>query len=150
MALEEPPSHRVMSDRAPRVTLAVIEDDASMLFALASLLTASGFGVAPFASAEDFLESLPRLTIAGVVSDVYLSGMTAVALQTHLAERGIDLPMVYITGHDDPTTRALLRGAGVTSWLHKPFDEALLLREVERVVSKAPSTPAGTSRTRKS
>jgi len=121
-----------------------------MLFALASLLSASGFGVVPFTSAEDFLESLPRLTIAGVVSDVYLSGMTAVALQAQLLDRGFDLPMVYITGHDDPATRALLYGAGVTSWLHKPFDEALLLREVERVMSKAPSTPAGTRRTRKS
>jgi FixJ family two-component response regulator len=121
-----------------------------MLFALASLLSASGFGVVPFTTAEDFLESLPGLTIAGIVSDVYLSGMTAVALRAQLVERGINLPMVYVTGHDDPATRALLYGAGVTSWLHKPFDEALLLREVERVISNAPTTPAGISRTRKS
>jgi FixJ family two-component response regulator len=138
-----------MPHRAPRVTLAVIEDDASMLFALESLLSASGFRVVSFTSAEDFLESLPGLAVAGVVSDVYLSGMTAVALHTLLAERGIVLPMVFITGHDDPATGALLRGAGVTSYLHKPFDEALLLREVERVIPRAPSTPPATGRTSK-
>jgi len=132
---------------APPVTLAVIEDDASMLFALESLLSASGFRVVAFTSAENFLESFPGLAIAGVVSDVYLSGMSAVALHTLLAEQNIMLPMVYITGHDDAATRALLRAAGATSFLHKPFDETVLLREVARLISHAPCLPAPTGRT---
>ena len=132
---------------APPITLAIIEDDASMLFALESLLSASGFRVVSFTSAENFLESLPGLAVDGVVSDVYLSGMTAVALHTLLAERHHVLPMVFITGHDDPATRALLREAGATSFLHKPFDEAVLLREVGRVISHAPSLPPPTGRT---
>lgn len=135
-----------MPHRAPRVTLAVIEDDASMLFALDSLLSASGFRVVSFTSAEHFLESLPGLKIAGIVSDLYLSGMTALALRALLGERGALLPMVFITGHDDAATRAMLRGAGVTSYLHKPFDEAHLLREVERVILATLPTPPGTDR----
>ena len=118
-----------------------------MLFALDSLLSASGFKVVSFTSAEHFLESLPGLTVAGVVSDVYLSGMTAIALRSILGERGTPLPMVFITGHDDAVTRSMLHDAGVSSYLHKPFDEALLLREVERVILSAPPTPPGTDRT---
>jgi FixJ family two-component response regulator len=134
-----------MTHGAPRVTLAVIEDDASMMFALESLLSASGHRVVSFTSAEDFLESLPGLAVAGIVSDVYLSGgMTAIALKLLLADRGIVLPMVFITGHDDHATYALLRSGGVTSFLHKPFDEAVLLREVERVIPRAPSAPPDT------
>lgn len=137
-----------MPTRAPRrVTIAVIEDDASMLFALDSLLSASGFKVVSFTSAEHFFESLPGLSISGVVSDVYLSGMNAVTLRALLGERGLLMPMVFITGHDDAATRTLLHDAGVTSYLHKPFDEALLLREVERVILGAPPMPPGSDRT---
>jgi FixJ family two-component response regulator len=120
-----------------------------MLFALESLLSVSGFRVVSFTSAEDFLESLPGLAIAGVVSDIYLSGMTAVALHALLADRGVVLPMVFISGHDDPATRALLRGAGVTSFLHKPFDETLLLQELERVIPRALPSPPATGRASK-
>ena len=135
-----------MPHGAPRVTLAVIEDDASMLFALESLLSASGYRVVSFTAAEDFLESLPALQIAGIVADVYLRGMTSITLRRLLHERGIILPMVFITGHDDATTRTMLKGAGVTSYLHKPFDEAHLLEEVERVVVPVPSFPPDTDR----
>ena len=135
-----------MPQRAPRVTLAVIEDDASMLFALDSLLSASGFRVVSYTSAEHFLESLPGLKVAGIVSDLYLSGMTALALRALLRDRGVLLPMVLITGHDDAATRAMLRGAGVASYLHKPFDEAHLLREVDRVILATLPAPPGPDR----
>jgi FixJ family two-component response regulator len=121
--------------------VAVVEDDPSMLRALELLLSVSGYHVTGFASAEEFLARPPMPAVACAVLDVHLNGTTGVALHAVLRRRGIDLPVVFMTGCDDPSTHTLLREAGVTSFLRKPFDEALLLAAIEHALANGHREP---------
>jgi two-component system, LuxR family, response regulator FixJ len=73
-----------------------------------------------------------------VLVDVRMPGMSGLELQRELKRRGIELPVVIITGHGDiPMAVAALK-AGAADFLEKPFDSDALLAAVEQCVSRAP------------
>jgi FixJ family two-component response regulator len=108
----------------------VIDDDASMREAISRLLNAVGFRVKTFASARDFLGSqLPD--VAGcVVLDVRLPGLSGLELQREMVERGIHVPIVFITGHGDIPMSVQAMKAGAVEFLTKPFRDQELLDAV--------------------
>jgi FixJ family two-component response regulator len=114
------------------LTIAVVEDDPSFLRALGRLLGAAGFGVAPFASAEEFLASDSAAAMACLVLDVHLGGMSGFDLQQRLAAAGSPIPTIFITAHDDAITRERAR-AGV-AYLRKPFREDALLGAIREAL----------------
>ena len=114
------------------MTIAVVEDDPSFLRALGRLLGAAGFGVAPFASAEEFLASDSVGAISCLVLDIHLGGMTGFDLQQRLAAAGSPIPTIFITAHDDAITRERAR-SGV-AYLRKPFREDALLGAIREAL----------------
>lgn len=79
----------------------VVDDDVSMRNAISRLLNAVGLTVKTFASANEFLESkLPEVP-GCVVLDVKLPDLNGLDLQREMVERGIHIPIVFITGHGD-------------------------------------------------
>jgi len=114
------------------LTIAVVEDDPSFLRALGRLLGAAGFGVASFASAEEFLASDSAVAMACLVLDVHLGGMSGFDLQQRLAAAGSPIPTIFITAHDDAITRERAR-AGV-AYLRKPFREDALLGAIREAL----------------
>jgi FixJ family two-component response regulator len=112
--------------------IGVVEDDPSFRRALGRLLSAAGFSVATFASAEEFLASDPGGATACLVLDVHLGGMSGFDLQQRLATAGVPIPAIFITAHDDPVTRERAR-SGV-AYLQKPFREDALIGAIQQAL----------------
>jgi FixJ family two-component response regulator len=108
------------------LTVAVIDDDASVRRALGRLLRSAGLTVETFATAEAFLRAGARPP-ACLVLDVRLPGLSGLELQARLAAEGRRIPIVFITGHEDDQARHQALAAGALDFLAKPFDEGALL-----------------------
>jgi FixJ family two-component response regulator len=114
------------------VTIGVVEDDPSFLRALRRLLSAAGFSVATYASAEEFLASDSAGATSCLVLDVHLGGMSGFDLQQTLAAAGSPIPTIFITAHDDAVTRERAR-SGV-AYLRKPFREDALIGAIREAL----------------
>ena len=112
--------------------IGVVEDDPSFRRALQRLLSAAGFNVATFASAEEFLASERPGAPACLVLDIHLDGMSGFDLQQRLATAGVPIPTIFITAHDDPVTRERAR-SGV-AYLRKPFREDALIGAIQQAL----------------
>jgi len=109
-----------------RPVVFVVDDDARVRDALASLLASAGFDVAVFASATDFLDAEKPDAPACLVLDLELPDIHGLELQKDLAEREAP-PIVFITGHGDIPSSVKAIKAGAVEFLSKPFgDEELL------------------------
>jgi FixJ family two-component response regulator len=121
----------------PRVT--VVDDDESVRRALQRLLRASDLDVETFASAQDFLASLPQATPPDcLVLDLQMPGMSGLDLQRQIARTGLRMPIVVITGHDEPGMQARCLAAGASAYLRKPLEAGTLLAAIEAAIDPAP------------
>jgi FixJ family two-component response regulator len=119
-----------MIAKAPSQVVFVIDDDASMRDAISRLLHAIGVPVQTFASAKEFLsKKLPDVP-ACVVLDVRLPGLSGLDLQREMVERGIHVPVIFITGHGDIPMSVQAMKAGAVEFLTKPFRDQDLLDAV--------------------
>ena len=91
----------------------IVDDDADIREAIATLVTQLGLTAIGFESAEAFLDGYQGERPACVVTDVRMLGMTGLELQQELNARGLCLPVIVLTAHaDTPTTvRAMKQGA---------------------------------------
>jgi RNA polymerase sigma factor (sigma-70 family) len=114
----------------------VVDDDESVRRSLRRLLCSSGYEVRSFATPREFLDGdhgrpdQPRC----VVADVMMPGLSGIELQEELAERGIPLPVVFVTGHGDIPMGVRAMREGAVDFLTKPFDERDLLSAVDRAM----------------
>jgi FixJ family two-component response regulator len=107
--------------------LAVVDDDADVRVALTRLLSSAGFAVETFASGADFLRSIEDHKPDCVVLDLHMPGSSGFDVQCALARGHAAVPVVVITGHDTPESRARAVQLGANGYLCKPVnDEALL------------------------
>jgi FixJ family two-component response regulator len=122
-----------MSDAPPVVH--VVDDDASFRVAVTRLLRAAGYSVQPHASAVAFLAH-PIDGAGCVITDLRMPGMDGLDLQQALAQRGIGLPLVFLSGEGDiPTTVQAMR-QGAEDFLTKPAPKAQLLAAVDRALAR--------------
>ena len=117
--------------KQPEQVVLVIDDDEGVRAAIASLIAAVGLNCQTFASAKEFLAAdLPDVPRC-LVLDVRLPGLSGLSLQRELAERHIEIPIVFITGHGDiPMTVQAMKG-GAVEFLTKPFRDQDLLDAIE-------------------
>jgi two-component system, LuxR family, response regulator FixJ len=124
-------------DREPPFpVICVVDDDASLLRALRRLLRTGGFRVEVFSSAEGFLQSEHRLRADCLVVDIRLDGMSGLELQESLVAAGSAVPVVFMTAHDDPSTRERASRVGAVDYLRKPFDEEVLIGAINRAIGR--------------
>jgi FixJ family two-component response regulator len=112
----------------------VVDDDAAIRRAVRRLLLSLRLPVQMFASAEEFLANISSDARGCLVLDVRLTGMTGLQLQQRLTEASWELPIVFITAHDDSESRDAALRNGATAYLRKPFDRAQLLASVNRAL----------------
>ena len=108
-------------------TIAVIDDNPSMLQGLNRLLSAHGFRVQTFASAESFLENIASCEADYLLLDIHLGGMSGIDLQRRLTSSRTDLPVIFMTAIDNEATRQEAFDAGCIAYLRKPFLAKLLI-----------------------
>lgn len=114
----------------------VVEDDGAVRIALARLLTAAGFVVRTYGSAEELILGVPREFDGCLVLDVHLPGMGGLALHGYLKRGGRGNSVVFITADHEMVSSDEMRRTGAPC-LGKPLDEVTLLSAIEQVWSKA-------------
>jgi FixJ family two-component response regulator len=114
----------------------VIDDDPSMRAALEDLVGSVGLGVRPFASPEEFLASKRPDAPGCLVLDVRLPGMSGLTFQKELARVGVDLPVIFITGHGDIPMSVRAMKAGAVEFLTKPFHDQDLLDAIHAALER--------------
>jgi FixJ family two-component response regulator len=126
------------ADAAPvePAILYIIDDDPAVCSALARLLSAEGYRVAAFQSAETFLAQHDPHAHGCIVLDVAMPGLDGLALQQLLTERGSHMPVIFLTGRADVpmSVRAMKRGA--FDFLTKPVDAGELSVSVGRALQR--------------
>jgi FixJ family two-component response regulator len=110
-------------------TLFVVDDDPAIRRALARLARAVGYGAETFGSAEEFLADPPpmRDRPGCILLDVSLPGLSGPQLHQRLRHDGWDVPVIYVTAHDDPATRAAIGDTDAAATFAKPIEVAALL-----------------------
>jgi FixJ family two-component response regulator len=113
----------------------VIDDDPSFRRSTETLIGAAGYTVQGFNSAEEFLRSRRRDVPACLLLDVRLPHLSGLDLQRELAKTGVEIPIIFITGHGDiPMTVQAMKG-GAIEFLTKPFREQDLLDAIHRAIN---------------
>ena len=120
-------------------TVAIVDNDASLRRALARLLRTIGWQTVTFDSAEAFLHADSQMLLDCLVLDVWLPGMSGVALLEHLVTLGSTLPVILITGRDDVQMRLRAAQMGVVAYLRKPLDNQDLLLALQRALEQKAS-----------
>lgn len=115
----------------PRLTVFIIDDDASVRDSLALFLSLRGFRTAVFAAAEDFVRALAADWHGCLITDLRMPGMSGLELQTELARRALPLPVVVLTAHGDVDSARLAFKGRAIDFLRKPYDETLLIAAIE-------------------
>jgi two-component system response regulator FixJ len=110
----------------------VVDDDRDVRRSLSFMLGAGEFESRPFASGRDLLDSLADLQPGCVLLDIRMPEMDGFQVMTELAERGVEWPVVVMTGHGEVSVAVRAMKMGAVDFLEKPFDEAMLLASLER------------------
>jgi FixJ family two-component response regulator len=108
--------------------IAIIDDNESIQDSLCDLIESGGFEVKCFGSAKAFLESDLHGRAACLIVDVRMPKMSGLELQARLKQEKCNVPIIFITAHDDAETRAQAIEEGAVEFLAKPFDHQLLLK----------------------
>jgi FixJ family two-component response regulator len=115
----------------------IVDDDASVREALELLTRLAGWQPRAFASAYEFLTNARTLAPGCLVLDVSLPDLSGLELQQRMAAEGIDLPIVFITGHGDVPTTVRAMKAGAVEFLTKPFGQDELLRAIADAIERS-------------
>jgi len=118
------------------LTVFVIDDDAAVRASIQGLLKSADLRSEAFATAEEFLHSKRPDRPGCLVLDVRLPGVNGLDFQRVLADAGIRIPIIFITGHGDipMTVRAMKSGA--VEFLTKPFLDQDLLDAVHQALER--------------
>jgi len=115
--------------------ISIVDDDASVRRALRRLLQSAGYAVEAFASASELLDSPAIGLTSCLVLDIQMKDMSGFELQERLAVAWAEIPLIFITAHDDAATRERVRQAGVARYLPKPFEKRVLLAAIESALA---------------
>jgi FixJ family two-component response regulator len=120
--------------REPEAVVAIVDDDPSVREGLGSLIRSAGWGVEAFASAQEFLARPRAETPSCLILDLQLPGLSGLDLQKQMAEAGVEIPIIFLTGHGNIPASVQAMKAGAVEFLTKPFDEQELLRAVQEAL----------------
>lgn len=115
------------TDTDKHFTIYVVEDDDAVLKSLCALLSSHGFQPVSCASAEHFLEAFDPDRKSCMILDLRLPGMSGTQLQAHLAQNGIQIPIIVITAHGDVPIAVKAMRAGAIDFIEKPASQEEIL-----------------------
>jgi len=107
----------------------VVDDDESIRTLWRWLMESNGIAVRTFATAAEFINAYSPDASGCLVLDLRLPGMSGLELQEYLKQKGVEIPIVIVTGHGDiPTAVSAMKG-GAVDFIQKPFSyrEALAI-----------------------
>jgi FixJ family two-component response regulator len=117
-------------------TVYVVDDDPSLRAALEGLLASQGLRTELFETAEEFLRSKRPDGPSCLVLDVSLPGVSGLDFQRQLAEAGVQIPIIFITGHGDIPMTVKAMKSGAVEFLTKPFHDQVLLDSIHQALDR--------------
>jgi len=124
----------------PERLVAIVDDDPSVRQSTRRLVGSPGYRAEAFGSAEEFLDSGRTTKTGCLVLDVRMPGMDGLGLQRLLADRGLRIPIVFITARaSDEEERRALRG-GAIAFLRKPVDKESVIHVLDAVLEESASS----------
>jgi FixJ family two-component response regulator len=114
----------------------VVDDDPSVRVALTNLFRSMDLGVEVFGSPSELLQTKLPDVVSCLVLDIRLPGVSGLDFQTRLAEAGIHIPIVFMTGHGDIPMSVRAMKAGAVDFLTKPFRDQDMLDAVTRALER--------------
>ena len=114
----------------------VIDDDDQVRGAIHGMLKSVGLQAETFESAQEFLRSTRPDGPSCLVLDVRLPGVNGLDFQRHLADAGIHIPIIFITGHGDIPMTVKAMKSGAVEFLTKPFRDDDLLNAIHQALDR--------------
>ena len=115
----------------------VVDDDDAMRRSLMYLCDSAGWRVETFNSAQDFLARYNGHVPGCLVLDVRMPMMSGLGLQLALKDHGIELPVIFLTGHGDLSMAVQAMKTGACDFLEKPCKDQVMLDAVTRAVQRS-------------
>ncbi len=115
----------------------VVDDDASVRHSTERLVRSLGFAIQTFASAREFLDGARSEKPGCLVLDVHMPGLSGLDLQRELAQRGLEIPIIFLTGHGDIPMTVRAMKAGAVEFLTKPVKSRVLLDAIRAAIERA-------------
>jgi FixJ family two-component response regulator len=116
--------------------VAIVDDDPSVRRGLQRLIRSAGWKVETFASAQDFLARPLAIAPSCLVLDLQLPGLSGLDLQQRMTDLGLDIPVVFLTGHGNIPASVKAMKAGAIEFLTKPVDEQSLLTAIQEAIER--------------
>ena len=113
----------------------VVDDDESVRKALSRLIQSVGLDVETFPSAQAFLARDLSERASCLVLDVRMPGLNGLDLLEELRQAGLDIPVIFITGHGDVPMSVRAMKAGAVDFLEKPFNDQQLLDAIHQAIA---------------
>ena len=112
----------------------IVDDDPSVCKSLARLLASAGHQTEIFNSAKAYLQREIFVGIGCLILDVRMPQLTGIELQRQLAERGDNLPIIFLTAHGELPMGIEAMKQGAVDFLTKPVDEIILLDAIQKAL----------------
>jgi len=114
----------------------IVDDDASVRRSIQDLVSSVDLRAEAFATPQEFLDSKRADCSGCLVLDVRLPGMSGLDCQRRLAEAGVTIPIIFITGHGDVPMTVRAMKSGAVEFLTKPFRPQDLLDAVHQALAR--------------
>jgi two-component system, LuxR family, response regulator FixJ len=115
--------------------IAVVDDDADLRRSIAELLRAEGYRVESFTNGAEFIASEPTARLDGILLDIEMPGLDGIGVLTALAERGLKVPVLVVTGQGDVPTAVKAMRLGAVNFIEKPCVAGELLRALREALA---------------
>ncbi|WP_426011331.1 response regulator transcription factor [Caulobacter sp. DWR2-3-1b2] len=115
---------------ADRRMIHIVDDDEAIRRSAGFMLKTSGYAVTTFASGVAFLSAAKTVEPGCVLLDVRMPDLDGLEVQRQLAERGVSMPIVVLTGHGDVSIAVRAIKAGAVDFIEKPFEKIVLLSAI--------------------
>jgi len=117
-------------------TVFVVDDDPSVRASIQGLLKSASLRSESFGTAEDFLRNKRPEGPSCLVLDVNLPGVNGLDVQRQLADAGIQIPIIFVTGHGDIPMTVKAMKSGAVEFLTKPFEDQDLLNAIQQALDR--------------
>jgi len=125
---------------ASAATVFIIDDDAAVRVSIQDLLESVGLRAESFGTAEEFLRGKLPDGASCLVLDVRLPGVNGLDFQRRLVDAGLQIPIIFITGHGDIPMTVKAMKSGAVEFLTKPFQERELLCAIRQALDRDRAT----------
>jgi FixJ family two-component response regulator len=121
-------------------TVYVVDDDAGMLESTQWLLESVGLEVRAYSDGRQFLDAVEDQRPGCVILDIRMPGLGGLNVQEELQKRGLEIPIIFVSGHADVPIVVRAFKSGAFDFIEKPFNEQLLLDSVQQAL-QSPTKP---------